>query len=162
MACTAVCSPCTWTDVIHRDNSSDLLLQRQLTSWCRTCSLLNSDPYEVCPGEGSVPVVDLRGTYFLPISYITRNTYHTPYWLFYCFQRHLMLLFDLLQRYNHEERLSTAQSTSPWQLQHVRVSSIVRMIMRLTLDINALLVKRARFCEDRLLTSSQPTCARVC
>ena len=61
-----VSSPCTWTEVIHRDNSLGFLLRRQLTGRCRTCLPPKLDPYEVYPGEGSIEAVALRGTYVRP------------------------------------------------------------------------------------------------
>ena len=105
------------------------LLRRQPTRWCRTCSIRNLDLYAIClEEEGSAAVVELLGMYVLPISYITRNAYSSPYWLFYRFQRHPTLLSHLLQRYKHEERISNVYSTSRWQLYHVRASSTIRMV----------------------------------
>ena len=108
-ASTAVSSPCTWTEDIHRDNSSGSSLRRRPTGWSQTCSPLPLDPYEACPVEGSVVVVALRGAYIRPISYFTRNAYSSSYSSFFRFQRHLTLRsYTCVQRYIRVERLSSA------------------------------------------------------
>ena len=126
---TAVSSPCTWTEVIGLDNSSDYLLKGPLTSWFRTCSSRNLDFYDLCREEGSAAVVDLLGTQVLPIFRITRNAYSSPYWLFYRVKRHLTLISHLLQRYKHRDRVSTFHSTSRWRLYNLRFSSLMRMVI---------------------------------
>ena len=48
---------------IHLENSSEYLLQRRPTRWCRICSSRNLDLYALYPAEESVMVLDLLGTY---------------------------------------------------------------------------------------------------
>ena len=57
---TAVSSPCTWTEVIHQNNSSVFLLQRPSTRLFGTCSRRNFGLYEIYLEEGSAAAVEIK------------------------------------------------------------------------------------------------------
>ena len=80
-------------------------------------------PYEVCPVEGSVAFVALRGTYVRPISYYTRNAYSFSLLVFLPYSAASNVNFcNLFEEIYPRGRLFATQSTSRWRLYHVKHS----------------------------------------